>query len=105
MSGPLAPGAVPGAFGGTYRMSLTKVTSFLIMTQQRRTVYTGSLAQLESAARSVQTHNLLLGWWGIPFGLVWTPIALSRNAKAMKQVRSLAAGPPMPGPAAPGGSG
>jgi hypothetical protein len=74
-----------------YRVRLTKVSSFILMTQQRHTVYTGTLEQLEAAARSAQTHNLLLGWWGIPFGLIWTPIALARNAKAMRQLRDLAA--------------
>jgi hypothetical protein len=49
------------------------------------------LDQLESIARGARTHTLLLGWWGIPFGLFWTPMALARNAKAMRQLRDLAA--------------
>jgi hypothetical protein len=77
---------------GRYRVRLTKVTSFVIMTQQRHTVYTGTLQQLESTARSVRTHNLTLGWWGIPVGLIWTPIALARNAKVMRKLRALASG-------------
>jgi hypothetical protein len=77
-----------------FRVRLTKVTSFVILTQQSHTVYTGTLRQLERAARTVRTHNLLLGWWGIPFGLIWTPIALARNASALKKIRSLAAGSP-----------
>jgi hypothetical protein len=84
------PPASPGN-ARLYRVRLTKVSSYIIMTQQRHTVYTGTLEQLEAAARSAQTHNLLLGWWGIPFGLIWTPMALSRNAKGMRQVRQLAA--------------
>jgi hypothetical protein len=76
-----------------YRVRLTKVTSFIIMTQQRHTTYTGTVEQLEAAARSVRTQNLLLGWWGVPFGLIWTPTALARNAKAMRQVHELAAKP------------
>jgi hypothetical protein len=78
----------------TYRVSLTRVTSMIIMTYQRRAVYAGTLEQLERSARSVLVYNLLLGWWGFPFGLIWTPTALVRNAKAMKQIRSLAAAPP-----------
>jgi len=23
----------------------------------------------------------LVGWWGIPFGLIWTPMAIYKNAK------------------------
>jgi hypothetical protein len=92
---PMSP--PPGTTGQIYRVSLTKVTSFVIMTQQRRNVHTGTVEQLESAARAVLTHNLLFGWWGIPVGLVWTPIALSRNARNMKKIRSLAAGTPPSG--------
>ncbi|HEY3902993.1 MAG TPA: hypothetical protein VGM14_03655 [Streptosporangiaceae bacterium] len=88
-----APGTSP-TFGAParFRVSLTKVTSFVIMTQQRRTVYTGTLEQLETAARNAMIHNLTLGWWGIPVGLIWTPIALVRNANNMKQIRALAQG-------------
>lgn len=86
------PPASPGN-ARLYRVRLTKVSSFIIMTQQKHTIYTGTLEQLEAAARSARTHNLLLGWWGIPFGLIWTPMALSRNAKGMRQVRELAAQP------------
>ena len=81
---------------GRYRVRLTKVSSFIIMTQRRSTVYTGTLQQLENSARSVRTHNLVLGWWGIPFGLVWTPMALGRNARAMDKLRALASGQPTP---------
>jgi hypothetical protein len=79
---------------GRYRVRLTKVTSFVIMTQQRHTIYTGTVQQLEESARSVRMHNLTLGWWGIPAGLIWTPIALARNAKVMKKLRALASGQP-----------
>jgi hypothetical protein len=82
-------GALP-----TFRVSLTKVTSMVFMTQQRRTVYTGTLEQLETAARNALIHNLTLGWWGIPFGLIWTPVALVRNSNNMKQIRALAQGRP-----------
>jgi hypothetical protein len=81
---------------GRYRVRLTKVSSFVIITQQRHTTYTGTVQQLEASARSVRTHNLILGWWGIPFGLIWTPMALARNAKAMNKLRALASGQPAP---------
>lgn len=73
-----------------YRVRLTKVTSFLVVTQRRSATYNGTLAQLEEIARGARTHTLLLGWWGVPFGLIWTPMALARNAKAMRQLRDLA---------------
>lgn len=73
----------------TYRVALTKVTSFVIMSQMRRSIYSGTLEQCEAAARTVMWHNVLLGWWGIPAGLWWTPVTLVRNAKAMRNLRSL----------------
>ena len=70
----------------------------LIFTQQRRTSYTGTLQQLEASAKSAMIHNLLLGWWGIPFGLIWTPMALARQCQgtaagtcARRQPRTAAA--------------
>ncbi len=77
--------------GATYRVRLTKVSSFLVVTQRRTATYSGTLDQLEGFARSARAHTLMLGWWGIPFGLVWTPMALARNAKTMRQLRDLAA--------------
>lgn len=76
--------------GETYQVRLVKVSSFVIVTNRRWATYTGTLEQLEAQARAAQTHTLLLGWWGVPFGLIWTPIALARNAKAMRQLRELA---------------
>jgi hypothetical protein len=77
--------------GTVYHVPLTKVTSFIIITQRRTAAYRGTLEQLEGIARGVRTHNLLLGWWGMPAGLIWTPMALARNAKAMRQLRNLTA--------------
>jgi hypothetical protein len=76
--------------GTVHRVPLTKVSSFLIITQRRTATYSGTLEQLEGIALGVRTHNLLLGWWGIPAGLIWTPMALARNAKAMRQLRGAA---------------
>ena len=77
--------------GIVYRVPLTKVNSFIVITQRRTATYKGTLDQLEGIARSVRANNLLLGWWGIPAGLIWTPMALARNAKAMRELRELAA--------------
>jgi hypothetical protein len=76
---------------GQYRMQLTKVTSFLVMTQTRTDTWTGSLDQLEAAARSALVHNLLLGWWAIP-GLIRTPMALTANASAIRLVHDQVSG-------------
>jgi 8-oxo-dGTP pyrophosphatase MutT (NUDIX family) len=84
-----APAAQPT--GTVYRVALTKVNGFVVITQRRTATYRGTLDQLEDIARGVRNHNLLLGWWGFPAGLIWTPMALTRNAKAMRQLRGLAA--------------
>jgi hypothetical protein len=63
------------------------------MSRKRGAVYTGTLTQLEDFARSVRLHNLLFGWWGVPWGLFWTPAALMSNAEAMKQIRQAAQQP------------
>jgi hypothetical protein len=91
---PAEPTAWPSDPARTYRIGLFSVTSFGIMTRQRQVVYGGTLEQIETAARSVLKHNLLAGWWGIPAGIIWTPIALARNAKVMRKLRRLAAVPP-----------
>lgn len=77
--------------GIVYRVPLTKVNSYIVITQRRTATYRGTLDQLEGIARGVRTNNLLLGWWGIPAGLIWTPMALARNARAMRELRELAA--------------
>ncbi len=69
-------------------MRFVKVTSALVVTHRQAQV--GTREQIEAAYRSALIHNLLLGWWGIPFGLIWTPIALAANAKALRQVRAVA---------------
>jgi hypothetical protein len=86
-----AQAAAAASAGTICRVPLTKVSSFLVITQRRTATYSGTLDQLEGIARGARAHNLLWGWWGIPAGLVWTPMALARNAKAMRQLRDLAA--------------
>lgn len=76
---------------GVYKVRLTKVSSFVVLTNRRTVTHSGTLEQLEGVAHDVRNHNLLLGWWGVPAGVAWTAVALSRNAKAMRQVRELAA--------------
>jgi hypothetical protein len=61
------------------------------MTQSQTASYTGSLDQLEAAARSALIHNLLLGWWAIP-GLIRTPMALVSNTSAIRLVRDQVSG-------------
>jgi len=70
-------------------MSLTKVTSFLIVTQRSQQRSRGTPAQLRDAYAKALQHNLLFGWWGFPFGIIWTAMALSRNKKVLADVERL----------------
>jgi len=85
------PGQAPAteSADAVYQVRLTEVSSFLVVTQRRAATYSGTLDQLEGIARGARTHNLLLGWWGVPFGVIWTPMALARNAKAMQRLCNL----------------
>jgi hypothetical protein len=71
---------------------LTTVTSVILVTHRRTTTHSGTFEQLERQCRDTFLHNVLLGWWGFPFGLVWTPIALIRNRRALRELRSAVAG-------------
>ncbi|MCL4422563.1 MAG: hypothetical protein M1115_05255 [Actinobacteria bacterium] len=73
---------------------LFKVTSVVIYTNRSRVVFTGTMPVLEAAYRKVLWHNLLAGWWGIPFGLIWTPLSLLKNRAALRKLRQQAAPPP-----------
>jgi hypothetical protein len=83
--------APPATAEGRYRIAFTKVTSMILLTQQRTRPVNGTLPEIEKAYTDAQSHTLLYGWWGIPFGLIFTPLALWKNAKRMKSVRELAA--------------
>jgi hypothetical protein len=77
------------ASGGDYRLLLTEVTSLLLVTHRRSRVCAGTPQELDEAYRRVRRHNLLLGWWGLPFGLVWTPIEVWRNRRRHAALREL----------------
>jgi hypothetical protein len=85
----LAP--APLSDPGSHQITLGEVTSMLLLTRRSARVYEGTLDELEHAYRATLRHNLLLGWWGLPFGLIWTPIWLSRNRAARRALRTSAA--------------
>ena len=75
-----------------FTLRISKVTSAIIITHKATVTLTGTYADLEVGYSKVLVHNLLLGWWGIPFGLIWTPMALVRNKNALAKLREMAAG-------------
>ncbi len=74
---------------GSYRLLLTEVTSVLLVTHRRSHVFGGSPQELDAAYRRVRRHNLLLGWWGFPLGIVCTPLHLWRNRRRHAALRRL----------------
>ena len=74
-----------------YRLTVTQVTSYLFVTTRKTLSFVGTPDELKRQYRKVRFHNLMLGWWGIPAGFIWTPRSLARNAKALQQLDRLAA--------------
>ncbi len=70
-------------------LRLVQITSFIIFSNRAIKGASGSFDEMRAFYRKVLIHNLLLGWWGFPFGLVWTPMALASNRKAMAKLREL----------------
>ncbi|MHC4252996.1 MAG: hypothetical protein ACYS9X_28085 [Planctomycetota bacterium] len=62
--------------------------SVLVLTIQRTSaIYFVRAGESASAKGWPYTlTSLLLGWWGIPFGLIFTPIALFTNLRGGKDV-------------------
>ena len=73
-----------------YRLTITEVTSVVIVTIRKSRGVIGSFSEAEALYRRVLTHNLIAGWWGFPFGPIWTVMALVRNGKAMAHLREIA---------------
>lgn len=95
MPGTAGANGAPGA-GARYRLQISKVTSVVFFTRRVTLNLTGTLSELEAAYRKVLRHNLLAGWWGFPFGVVWTPMVLVRNRKALAKLHELATGNDLP---------
>jgi hypothetical protein len=72
-----------------YTLRISEITSVIIMSFRKVRTMTGSPEEIEAFYRRVNTHNLLLGWWGFPFGIIWTPMVLSKNHKALEKFRGL----------------
>ena len=61
-----------------------KITSVIFFSQRSGARQSGGLGAHYAAYRKAQRHTLLLGWWGIPFGLLWTPLTLWDNKKTLR---------------------
>lgn len=60
-----------------------RVISFLILTSTKTTPHLVCPACAKSRILNDTLLCMLLGWWGFPFGLIFTPFAIASNLGAM----------------------
>jgi len=75
---PLCSGAGPVDVHSSYR-----VWSGLVVTSHSTRLNLGCRRCGNRARLKDAGFSLLFGWWGIPWGLIWTPIQIGRNLNAM----------------------
>jgi hypothetical protein len=56
-----------------------RVVSMLILTRWATDNHFVCKACARQAQRKALAYSALLGWWGLPFGLIFTPIQIARN--------------------------
>ena len=65
----------------------SEVMSFIIFTQHSKKLKIGCPDCLDKANSSALANTLLLGWWGIPWGIIRTLQAINHNIKSKKTHR------------------
>lgn len=58
-----------------------EVMSFILITNYSSKIKVGCQSCLDKANESATLKTALLGWWGFPWGLIRTPMALFANVK------------------------
>ncbi|RYY00338.1 hypothetical protein EON78_01445 [bacterium] len=72
----------------TYKLNATmtgRVISFIVFTSYEKKLVIGCPDCLEKANKDAMIKTALLGWWGLPWGLIRTPLALLLNNKMRNQ--------------------
>lgn len=72
-----------GKSGGVDVHRSTFVWSAIIITRSSESAFIGCTSCALKSQLSATAGTALLGWWGIPFGLVMTPLALGMNVWQM----------------------
>lgn len=62
-----------------------EVMSFIFITHYQKRVKIGCPDCLDSAIHKAQAKTLVLGWWGIPWGIIRSISAIASNIKFKKQ--------------------
>jgi hypothetical protein len=76
--------------GERYAIRLTTHSGLLLVGRSRWHNVQGSYDECVDAYRRSQTHNLLLGWWGIASLAFFNWVALVNNRRALSALRTLA---------------
>lgn len=58
-----------------------EVMSFIVVTQYKKKIHVGCPDCLDKLTNSALTKTIVLGWWGIPFGIIKSIQAISLNFK------------------------
>jgi len=62
----------------------SQVMSFVFFTQWSKTLKVGCPDCLDKANNNALIKSVLIGWWGIPWGFIRTPIAIGQNFKSKR---------------------
>jgi hypothetical protein len=76
---------------GQRRSSLSGITikraiSILLVTFTKKQYVIGCKPCLEELLNKAQNITIFFGWWGIPFGLIFTPLYIINNIKAKNNI-------------------
>jgi hypothetical protein len=64
------------------------VKSFIILTQYKKKLMVACPSCLQQANQKATSTTAIMGWWGLPWGIIRTSQALFRNIKANKAIRA-----------------
>lgn len=63
---------------------ISEVMSFLFFTQYSKKIKIGCPHCLDKANENALIKSAVLGWWGVPWGIIRTPQAISLNIKSKR---------------------
>lgn len=72
-------------FGKLNATITATVISFIVMTSYRKELKIACPDCLDKLSKNATIKSALMGWWGLPWGLIRTPKALLFNSKMKKQ--------------------
>jgi len=76
---------VCGNSGDKLNATLTmEVMSFIVVTQSKKRIHVGCPDCLDKLTNSALIKTLVLGWWGIPFGIIKSIQAIGLNLKSKR---------------------